>query len=205
MAVRLKTRWHRSKRSDRNRKGSSKEKSLEDLSGVVAFNIWKLAKETFLRMEKENFRFREDTQAIDVVAELCIFMLHIVDRMIYDKVPEESRGPLVNGIAMDLAKSVETNQIELLGPDEPVGSYMKMFIEKLNDRLSNYAECDFDDEGPAYNFKRVLAQNISEIMAITDNKWVIEQIMDIEAPEVIERIQPVVRDVLGVRKANGNK
>ena len=200
MAVRLKTRWHRSKRSDRNRKGSSKEKSLEDLSGVVAFNIWKLAKETFLRMEKENFRFREDTQAIDVVAELCIFMLHIVDRMIYDNVPEEQRGPLVNGIAMDLAKSVETNQIELLGPDDPVGSYMETFIEKLNDRLSNYAECGFDDEGPAYDFKRVLAQNISEIMAITDNKWVIEQIIDIEAPEVIERIQPVVRDVLGVRK-----
>jgi hypothetical protein len=200
MAVRLKTRWHRSKRSERNREGSRKEKTLEDLSGVVAFNIWKLAKETFLRMEKENFRFREDTQAIDVVSELCIFMLHIVDRMIYNNVPEEQRGPLINGVAMDLAKSVETNQIELLGADDPAGKYMETFIEKLNDRLSNYAECGFDDEGPAYDFKRVLAQNISEIMAVTDNKWVIEQIIDIEAPEVIERIQPVVRDVLGVRK-----
>jgi len=200
MAVRLKTRWHRSKRSERNREGSNKEKTLEDLSGVVAFNIWKLAKETFLRMEKENFRFREDTQAIDVVSELCIFMLHIVDRMIYDNVPEEQRGPLVNGIAMDLAKSVETNQIELLGSDDPVGSYMETFIQKLNDRLGNYAECGFDDEGPAYDFKRYLAQNIFDIMAVSDNKWVIEQIIDIEAPEVIERIQPVVRDVLGVRK-----
>ncbi len=200
MAVRLKTRWHRSKRSDRNRKGSRKEKTLEDLSGVVAFNIWKLAKEAFLRMEKENYRFREDTQAIDVVAELCIFMLHIVDRMIYDNVPEEQRGPLVNGIAMDLAKSVETNQIELLGPCDPSNHYMETFIEKLNDRLSNYADCGFDEEGPAYDFKRYLAQNISEIMAITDSKWVIEQIIEIEAPEVIERIQPVVRDVLGVRK-----
>ncbi len=200
MAVRLKTRWHRSKRSERNREGSRKEKTLEDLSGVVAFNIWKLAKETFLRMEKENFRFREDTQAIDVVSELCIFMLHIVDRMIYDNVPEEQRGPLINGIAMDLAKSVETNQIELLGADDPAGKYMETFIEKLNDRLSNYAECGFDDEGPAYDFKRVLAQSISEIMAVTDNKWVIEQVIDIEAPELIERIQPVVRDVLGIRK-----
>jgi len=200
MAVRLKTRWHRSKRSDRNRKGSNKEKTLKDLSGVVAFNIWKLAKEAFLRMEKENYRFREDTQAIDVISELCIFMLHIVDRMIYGNVPEEQRGPLVNGIAMDLAKSIETNQIELLGPDNPSGSYMKVFIEKLNDRLSNYAECGFDEEGPAYDFKRYLAQNISEIMVVTDNKWVVEQIIDIEAPEIIERILPVVREVLGVRK-----
>lgn len=195
MAVRLKTRWHRSNRSERNIKGSRKERTLEDLSGVVAFNIWKLAKEGFLRMEKEDFRFREDTQAIDVISEMCIFMLHIVDRMIYGKVPEEQRGPLINAIAMEIAKSIESNQIDLLGP----GDYMDAFIEKLNERLSNYAECGFDDDGPAYDFKRVLALNISDIMAETDNKWVVEQIIDIEAPEIIERIQPVVRDVLGVR------
>jgi len=195
MAVRLKTRWHRSNRSERNIKGSRKERTLEDLSGVVAFNIWKLAKEGFLRMEKEDFRFREDSQAIDVIAELCIFMVHIVDRMIYGKVSEEQRGPLINGIAMELAKTIESNQTDLLGP----GNYLDTFIGKLNDRLSNYAECGFDDEGPAYDFKRYLALNISDIMAESDNKWVIEQIIDIEAPEVIERVQPVVRDVLGVR------
>jgi len=195
MAVRLKTRWHRSTRSERNIKGSRKERTLEDLAGVVAFNIWKLAKEGFLRMEKEDFRFREDTQAIDVIAELSIFMLHIVDRMIYGKVPEEQRGPLINGIAKEVAKSIESNQVDLLGP----GDYMQPFIEKLNERLSQYSECGFDDDGPAYDFKRVLALNISDIMAETDNKWVIEQVIDIEAPEIIERIQPVVRDVLGVR------
>ena len=195
MAVRLKTRWHRSNRSERNIKGSRKERSLEDLAGVVAFNIWKLGKEGFLRMEKEDFRFREDSQAINVIAELCIFMLHIVDRMIYGKVPEEERGPLINGIAIELAKSIESNQVDLLGP----GDYMDAFIEKLNERLGNYSECGFDDEGPAYDFKRVLALNISDIMAESDNKWVIEQIIDIEAPEIIERIKPVVRDVLGIR------
>ncbi|WP_455217561.1 hypothetical protein [Kaarinaea lacus] len=194
MAVRLRTRWHRSNRSERNIKGSRKERTLEDLSGVVAFNIWKLAKEGFLRMEKEDFRFREDSQAIDVISEMCIFMLHIVDRKIYGNVPEEQRGPLINGIAMDLAKTIESNQVDLLGP----GDYLNGFIEKLNKRLSEYAECGFDDEGPAYDFKRVLALNISDIMAETDNKWVVEQIIDIEAPELIERINPVVRDVLGV-------
>ena len=60
MAVRLKTKWHRSKRSERNRRGSSAPKKLEDLSSVIGINIWKLAKEAFLHMEKEGFRFRED-------------------------------------------------------------------------------------------------------------------------------------------------
>ena len=178
MAVRLKTRWHRSKRSDRNREGSSREKTQANLCSVVAINIWKLAKETFTRMEKENFRFREDTQAIDVIAEFCIFMLHITDRMIYGEVPEEDRAALINGIAKEIATTIDTNQLELLGP----GDYRAEFIERLNDRLANYAECGFDDDGPAYDFLRYLAKNVSDIMSISDDKWVLEQVMDIEAP-----------------------
>lgn len=194
MAVRLRTRWHRSKRSERNREGSRRPKSQENVCSAVAINIWKLAKEAFTRMEKENFRFREDSQAIDVIAEFAIFLLHMVDRMIYGKVPEEERGPLINGIAADLVDTFEGNQVDLLGP----GDYRQAFIDKLNDRLANYAECSFDEEGPGYDFKRYLAQNCAEIMAISDNKWVLEQVLEIEAPELAERVRPVVRDILGV-------
>jgi len=198
MAVRLKTRWHRSKRSERNREGSHRPKTRESLISVVAMNIWKLAKEGFARMEKEGYRFREDTQAIDVIAEFCIFMLHMTDRMIYGKLPEDERAQLVNGVAKNLVDTIVTNQQELLGP----GDYQQAFIARLNERLSNYAECGFDeDEGPAYDFKRYLAQNVAEIMAITDDKWVLEQVMDIEAPELVERVRPVVRDVLGLQKS----
>lgn len=198
MAVRLKTRWHRSKRSERNREGSRRPKSRENLTSVVAINIWKLAKEAFTRMEKEGYRFREDTQAIDVIAEFCIFMLHITDRMIYGKLAEEERAMLINGIAKNLADTIDANHQELLGP----GDYLDAFIARLNERLSNYAECGFDeDQGPAYDFKRYLAQSVAEIMSATDDKWVLEQVMDIEAPELVERIRPVVRDVLGIDKS----
>ncbi len=196
MAVRLKTRWHRSKRSERNRTGSRREKSQSNLCSVVAINIWKLAKEAFVRMEKQNFRFREDTQAIDVSAEFCIFMLHITDRMIYGEVLEDDRLALINGIAKEITTTIEINQIELLGP----GDYRAVFIEKLNDRLANYSECGFDEDGPGYDFLRYLAKNISDIMAVSDEKWVLEQVMDIEAPELVERIQPVVRDVFAIKK-----
>ncbi|MDT8384539.1 MAG: hypothetical protein RRB22_09000 [Gammaproteobacteria bacterium] len=197
MAVRLKTRWHRSKRSARNREGSAREKTQANLCSVVAINIWKLAKEAFTRMEKQNFRFREDTQAIDVIAEFCIFMLHITDRMIYGEVPEEDRAVLINGIANEIATTIETNQLELLGP----GDYRAAFIARLNDRLASYAECGFDDDGPGYDFLRYLAKNVAEIMAISDDKWVLEQVMDIEAPELVERIRPVVRDVFSIKPA----
>jgi hypothetical protein len=197
MAVRLKTRWHRSDRSERNREGSRHAKSLQDLAGAVAFNMWKLAKEGFTRMEKEGFKFAEDSQAIDVIGEFCIFMLHIVDRMVYGKIAEEERGPLINGIAMHLAKTMEGNQQDLLGP----GEYLPAFVDKLNDRLANYAECGFDADGPGYDFKRYLGQKVAEVMAASDDKWVVEQVMDIEAPELAERIWPMVRDTLGVKDA----
>jgi len=197
MAVRLKTRWHRSKRSERNREGSRRVKTQENLCSVAAINIWKLAKEAFTRMEKENFRFREDVQAIDVIAEFCIFMLHITDRMIYGKLSEEERSALINGIAKEITSTIESNQIDLLGP----GDYKVLFIDRLNERLANYAECGFDEDGPAYDFLRYLAKNVSDIMSLSDDKWVLEQVMDIEAPELVERIQPVVRDVFSLKNS----
>ncbi|HHI92590.1 MAG TPA: hypothetical protein ENK04_03600 [Gammaproteobacteria bacterium] len=194
MAVRIRTRWHRSQRSERNREGSQRAKTQENLCSVAAINIWKLAKEAFTHMEKENFRFREDTQAIDVIAEFCIFLLHIADRMIYGKLSEEARESLVNGIAKEIAATIEGNQIDLLGP----GDYKALFIDRLNERLANYAECGFDENGPAYDFLRYLAQNIADIMSLSDDKWVLEQVMDIEAPELVQRFQPVVRDVFAL-------
>lgn len=195
MAVRLRTRWHRSSRSERNQEGSRQPKKREDLAGAVAFNIWKLAKDAFLHMEKEDFRFPKDSQAVDVIAEFSIYILHIIDRMIYGKVEEEERAALINGIAKHLAETFVDNQLDLLGP----GDYMAAFIDKLNDRLSNYADCSFDAHGPGHDFKRYLGQQVAEAVGDSHNKWVLEQVMDIEAPALAERIQPMVRDTLGIK------
>jgi hypothetical protein len=98
-------------------------------------------------------------------------------------------------VATQLAESVAENQIELLGP----GDYVQSFMETMNERFKNYAECRFDDEGPGFEFTRYLALNVSEHLKLTDDKWVIEQVMDIEAPPVAEKIQRVTEDVLGLR------
>ena len=196
MAVRLKTRWHRSKRSERNRRGSSAPKNLEDLASVIAINIWKLAKEAFLHMEKEGFRFREDEQAIGFISEFIIFQLHITDRMIYGLVEEEERSNFINATARYLTQSVVENQQEILGP----GDYQDAFIRLMNERLANYADCSFEDGQPGYDFVRYLGQTIAEIMSVSDDKWVVEQVIDIEAPSVIEKITRVVTEVLGLRQ-----
>lgn len=196
MAVRLKTKWHRSKRSERNRRGSSAPKKLEDLSSVIGINIWKLAKEAFLHMEKEGFRFREDQQAIGFLSEFIIYQLHITDRMMFGIVTEAERTAFMNATAKYLTESVVDNQTDLMGP----GEYRDEFITLMNDRMANYAECSFKDGQPGYDFTRYLARNIADIMQATDEKWVVEQVMDVEAPNVVEKITSVVTEVLGLRQ-----
>ena len=195
MAVRLKTKWHRSKRDGRSRR-SSAPKTLQDLSSVIAMSIWKLAKDAFAHMEKEGFRFREDIQAVDTINEFIFFQLHIVDRLIYGKISEEERGPFITDVAKRLAEVVADNQTELLGP----GDYIQSFRDAMNDRFTNYAECGFEsDKGPSFQFTRYLALNVAQHLKLTDDKWVVEQVMDIEAPPVAEKIQRVAEDVLGLR------
>jgi len=196
MAVRLKTRWHRSKRSERNRRGSSAPKKLEDLASVIAINIWKLAKEAFLHMEKEGFRFKEDQQAIGFIGEFIIFQLHIMDRLMYGLFTDEERNNFVNSTAKLLTQSVVENQEEILGP----GDYKDAFVALMNDRLANYADCSFENGEPGYDFIRYLGQTIAEIMKASDDKWVVEQVIDIEAPSVVEKITRVVTEVLGLRQ-----
>jgi len=196
VAVRLKTKWHKSKRSERNRRGSNAPKKLQDLSSVIGINIWKLAKEAFLHMEKEGYRFKEDIQTISVISEFIIYQLHITDRLIYGLVEEEERSDFINATARYLVESVVENQTELLG----AGDYDDAFIGLMNQRLASYAECDFAEGKPSYEFTRYLALNISELMEQTDSKWVVEQVIDIEAPDIIEKINRVVNDVLGLQQ-----
>ena len=195
MAVRLKTKWHQTKR-ERRSKRASQPKTLQDLSSVIAMSIWKLAKDAFAHMEKEGFRFREDIQAIETINEFIYFQLHIVDRLIYGKISEEERGPFITDVAKRLAEVVADNRTELLGP----GEYVQSFMDAMNDRFANYAECGFDNEqGPSFQFTRYLALNVAQHLTLTDDKWVVEQVMDIEAPPVAEKIQRVAEDVLGLR------
>jgi len=197
MAVRLKTRWHRSKRSERNQRGSNAPKKLEDLASVIAINIWKLAKEVFVHMEKEGFHFREDTQVIAFINEFIFYQLHIADRLLYGIVEEQERTGFIQATADYLKQSVVENQIDLLGPSE---TYGESFIRVMNERMADYASCGFSDGAPGYDMTRYLAQNISQHMQQTDNKWVVEQIMDVEAPSIVEKIVSVVTEVLGLRQ-----
>ena len=197
MALRIKTRWHRSRRSRKNMEGANREKTMDELAGVVAFNIWKIAQNTFSHMEKEGFRFAQDRQAIGVIVEVAAFLTHIADRMVYEYFDADQRREFITGAAKHLGQTLQTNQMDLHGP----GDYLNPFIDTLNQRFAEYSECSFDrKDGPGHTFKRVLGDKIAQIMASSDAKWVVEQVMDIEVPEAVKTTMRLVTDVMGLRQ-----
>ena len=179
----VKTRWRK--------KGA---RTLADRAGVIGANVWKVALEIFRHMEKEGFRFGSDRQVTAVLAEFIAFLVQLADRAVYGRLSEEDRAALIGSVASHLAATMENNQLDLLGP----GEYRKPFIDQLNARFEEYSGFEYAGGEPGYPCLRVFAANVSDAMAATDNKWVIEQMMDIEAPEMVRLIRKLVNETLDI-------
>lgn len=173
----VKTRW-RNKRA----------RSLEERAGIIGANLWKIASEMFKHMEKEGFRFGSDRMTVSVITEFIIFQIQLVDRITYGRISDEQRATLIGATAKHLAVTLENNQMDLFGP----GEYRKPFIDLLNARFGDYAEFEYRDNEPGFACLRYLAAKVSDAMAEGDNKWVIEQIMDIQAPEIVKLVKRLV-------------
>jgi hypothetical protein len=84
---------------------------------------------------------------------------------------------------------------DMFGP----GEYQHTLIDTLNARGADYGEFDFPGGQPSYAALRYLGDKMAEAMAGTDNKWVIEQVIEIEAPEAVKTIRRLVHEVLGIQ------
>jgi len=180
----IKTRWRK--------KGA---RSLEERAGVIGANLWKLSLEIFKHMEKEGFRFGSDRLVTRVLGEFIAFLVQLVDRRVYGTLSEDDRATLVRAVVDHLAATMENNQLDLFGPAES-GDYRKPFIDMLNARFEDYAGFDYPGGEPGYPCLRYFATQVSDAMASGDNKWVVEQMIDIEAPEMVRLVGKLVEQTV---------
>ena len=177
----LKTRWRK--------KGP---RSLAERAGVIGANVWKLALEFFRHLEKDGFRFGSDRLVTNVLTEFIAFLVQLVDRAVYGRVSEADRAALVAEVVRHLAATMENNQLDLFGP----GEYRKPFVDAMNARFGEYAEFEYRDGEPGYACLRYFASRVSDAMAEGDNRWVIEQMMDVEAPEMVRLAKKLVEQTV---------
>jgi hypothetical protein len=177
----VKTRWRK--------KGA---RTLAERAGVIGANVWKVSTEIFKHMEREGFRFGSDRLVTDVLAEFIAFQVQLADRAVYGKLSEGDRAALIGEVVRHLAATMENNQRDLLG----AGEYRKPFIDLLNARFGEYAGFAYAGAEPGYPCLRFFATKVSDAMASGDNKWVVEQMMDIEAPEMVRLVRKLVEQAL---------
>jgi len=177
----VKTRWRK--------KGA---RTLAERAGVIGANVWKISLEIFRHMEKEGFRFGSDRLVTDVLAEFIAFLVQLADRAVYGRLSEADRAALIGEVVRHLAATMENNQRDLFGP----GEYRKPFIDLLNARFEEYAGFEVPGGEPGYPCLRFFAAKVSDAMASGDNKWVVEQMMDIEAPEMVRLVKKLAEQMV---------
>lgn len=177
----VKTRWRK--------KGP---RTLQERAGVIGANVWKIALEIFKHMEKEGFRFGSDRLTTDVIAELIAFQVQLLDRAVYGRLEEAERAALIGEVVRHLAATMENNQTDLFGP----GEYREPFIALLNARFAEYAGIEYRGAEPSYDCLRYFATRVSDLMAQSDNKWVVEQMMEIEAPEMARLVRKLAEQTV---------
>jgi hypothetical protein len=185
MALRMKTKFR-----------SRGPKTPEQRASVVGFNLWKVANEMYRRLVKEDFRFRGGDQVAALFTEVIAFLIQIADRLVYGKLTDEYRARFITALGMQLADTMQDNLSELHG----AADYKTVFIRTLNARFADYAEFDFRDGAPGYGMLRYFGEKAADVLG-GDNKWVIEHVMEIEAPEALKALRRLVHEVMGLKFA----
>lgn len=180
-ATLVKTRWRK--------KG---ERTLAERGGVIGANLWRVSLEIFKHMEKEGFRFGSDRMTTAVIAEFIAFVVQLADRAVYGRLGESDRAALIGEVVRHLAATMENNQRDLFGP----GDHRQAFIDLLNARFGEYAAFEYAGTAPGYACLQFFAGKVADAMAGGDNKWVVEQVIDIEAPEMLRFVGKLIEQTV---------
>ena len=177
--VRVKSKFHR----------QDKPKSIETVAEALGYNSWKIADKTVDNLYSEGFNFQSKAQILEVVGEFMTFMIQTADRLAHERMSDEQRQRFIASMAGRIIAAMIDNLSEIEGNDVmELNDHKKAYIEKLNQRLDSYSEFGFQDGYPSYQALRFFANAVDEAMGGEDNKWVVEQIIEVECPELVKTL-----------------
>lgn len=180
--MRVKTKWN----------AKNRVQTPEDMGGVIAFNIWKIAGEVLLHLENEDFEIETHNQRLDVMEELLAFFVHVSDRMVYEKLDQDRRAAVITALAKRTADLVQQNRMDF----NAKGDFGKNFIDLLNQRMTDYAEYPAETDGPGFAMIRSMGSRVGAVMGDRHRKWVGDQMLDIEIPDAMVTLRKVIKPIL---------
>ena len=192
MALRLKTVWFK----------NAGGRSQTEVASVLASTIWRLADEIVNNLSKFDCDIVTLERGVRILGEVAVFLLHMSDRMVYGRLPESERAALVQATGQRLAELVEEN-IRKMGGEKDF-DYRSNFIDFINRRSADYATFECPPDQPSFPLLRTLGLAVRELMVESDQPWVADRIMDIDAPEALGMLKKTVDGLLSP-KASGSR
>lgn len=186
MPIRVKTIWFK----------KDGERSAEEIATAVATTTWRVADKAIDNLGREDYDIITPARGFKLIAEFLAFLVHYCDRMAYSSLAPERRVAVLQAISNRLGEVMEQNVREVVGKNDP-RNYKQEFIDFLNRRFADYAEFEFPDEEKAsFPALRFLGLQIREEMGDSDKTWVMDQIMDIEMPEMMGTVRKSFKGLL---------
>lgn len=181
--MRIKSNWFK----------SGREHTPQELAGAVAFVVWRIADNALKNTRKANFDVEIGNQYFAFLNEFLFFLIQIADRIAFRRLTQETRFAFTSTLANRVAETLAENQNRLLGGSQQESK--QQFIDLLNQRADDYADFDYDEDGPSFRFTRYLGYCMNQVMSEKDSGWIIDQMISIEAPGAVEMVEKTLRDL----------
>ncbi len=180
--MRVKSKWHK-----------NQVKTIEDIGGAMAFICWRITKNHLEDLLNEGFVIEKE-QVFDVIKEYLCFLIQCVDRLVFKTLSTEQRQELIIKLARQSAFYYQENKEDRIGE----GNHWKTFIRIYNQRSLDYSDYKFIDNEPDYHFLRYFSEKVKIAMTDVDEKWIVQQMIEIQAPKAFEKISASVADLVSV-------
>ena len=172
------------------------ERTAEEIASAVASTTWRVADKAVDNLGREDYDIITPARGFKLIAEFVAFLAHYCDRMAYATLSPERRVAVLQAVSKRLGEVMEENILDAVGPD-PNRNYKAEFIDFLNRRFADYAEFEFpDDDKASFPALRFLSLQIRDEMGDSDKTWIMDQIMEIEMPEMMGTVRKSFKGLL---------
>jgi hypothetical protein len=186
--ARLKRRWHSAQRA----------RTAEEVGQVLAVTAWKVARESVEHLLAADFDFEGERYRFAVFEEWLAFFVHLADRIAYEHTDDLRRARLIRSMARRLREMLIDNMAERFTEE---GAPADRFIDRVNQAGKQYSECRVENGEPGMNFLRCLGAGVADAAPEIDRRWLMEQVVEVEAPEAVAQFVKAAQELSAVELA----
>lgn len=192
--LRIKSHWFK----------AGEPKNAQQNASAMAFIVWRVAHNMLKRMRGSNFDVAAGAPYFAFLREVLVFLIAVVDRTAYTKMDAAARAAFTTALVLHCADTLAGNEADLLGPRRDGGRWQDSFIDLVNEVSPHFAEfgadpdAATDDEAfmPDFGFLRYFGSRLEPTLPEKDRRWVLDQVMSIEAPEAVDIVRSAILDLL---------